>query len=298
MSVVSGKVIFCEGKTTSLDFRLLNRVIENLSSKPTIVPAGGKFTFSIFAQGYFSNTVKTQSYIVFRDRDFDVKPTANITLLPLYAMLLTHRACIENYLLDANLINDYWKARYAEKLANPTSRWDHRDSPGIREISAWIEEAAKSLQAYQSVRWALADLLDIPGVRSQLKTTWTGGSGNLPSSLDLEYCQNESVRLIHEFRNPVEQVTQERFETSLATYQQQFDQEEFWTQKHYLIWFHGKDIQKAMQRQRSQYIPLKKDFFDWVLDQPDIHQYLLRLHPDLMQLQNEIERLGVTPTDP
>ncbi|WP_243146683.1 hypothetical protein [Scytonema sp. UIC 10036] len=69
MSVVSGKVIFCEGKQTSLDFRLLNRVIENiLMDKPTIVPSGSKFTFSVFTQGYFSRDKPTnQRYIIFRD---------------------------------------------------------------------------------------------------------------------------------------------------------------------------------------------------------------------------------------
>ena len=70
MSVVRGKVIFCEGKLTSLDFRLLNRVVENLlTNKPTIVPAGGKFTLSVFVQGYFSRDSATnQQYIIFRDR--------------------------------------------------------------------------------------------------------------------------------------------------------------------------------------------------------------------------------------
>ncbi|WP_238361068.1 hypothetical protein [Iningainema tapete] len=106
MSVVSGKVIFCEGKQTSLDFRLLNRVVENLLiDKPTIVPSGSKFTFSIFTQGYFSREQATnQRYIIFRDRDFDAQPTDNIELIQLKSMFLTHRACVENYLLNADLL--------------------------------------------------------------------------------------------------------------------------------------------------------------------------------------------------
>lgn len=100
MSVVRGKVIFCEGKQTSLDFRLLNRIVENLlTNTPTIVPSGGKFTFSTFVQGYFSKDGATnQPYIIFRDRDFDANPTADISLLRLNSMFLTHRACVENYL--------------------------------------------------------------------------------------------------------------------------------------------------------------------------------------------------------
>lgn len=287
MSVVSGKIIFCEGKQTSLDFRLLNRVIENLvTNKPTIVPSGSKFTFSVFVQGYFSREgAINQQYIVFRDRDFDAKPTANIGLIPFQSMLLTHRACVENYLINADLIHNYWHSKYIEKQENPTSRWGHGDSPGIEAIATWIEEAARSLQAYQAVRWALADLLQSSASRNQLKTTWTGGSGRLPSSLTLQDCQTEAEALINQFQQAVGTVTLDRFQQSLAAYQQQFTQEEFWTQKQYLFWFHGKDIQKAMQQQKPQYISLNA-FFDWVLNQLDVNQY-----PDLIELQNRINPL-------
>ncbi|MHC5755348.1 MAG: hypothetical protein ACYTXF_32845 [Nostoc sp.] len=287
MSVVSGKIIFCEGKQTSLDFRLLNRVVENLlTNKPTIVPSGSKFTFSIFVQGYFSRDGATnQQYIIFRDRDFDAKPTANIALIPLNSMLLTHRACVENYLFDADLIHNYWQTKYIEKQDNPTSKWGHGNSPGVEAISGWIEEGARSLQYYQTVRWALADLLQSSATRHQFKTTWTGGSGKLPSSLTLQDCQTEAEALINQFQQAVATVTLDRFEQSLAVYQQQFAQEEFWTQKQYLIWFHGKDIQKAMQQQKSQYISLNA-FFDWALNQLDVNQY-----PDLIELQNRISPL-------
>ncbi|AUB43562.1 hypothetical protein COO91_09743 (plasmid) [Nostoc flagelliforme CCNUN1] len=287
MSVVSGKIIFCEGKQTSLDFRLLNRVVENLlTNKPTIVPSGSKFTFSIFVQGYFSRDGATnQQYIIFRDRDFDAKPTANIALIPLNSMLLTHRACVENYLFNADLIHNYWQTKYIEKQDNPTSKWGHGNSPGVEAISAWIEAAARSLQDYQTVRWALADLLQSSATRHQFKTTWTGGSGKLPPSLTLQDCQTEAEALINQFQQAVATVTLDRFEQSLAVYHQQFAQEEFWTQKQYLIWFHGKDIQKAMQQQKSQYISLNA-FFDWALNQLDVNQY-----PDLIELQNRISPL-------
>lgn len=53
MSVVD-KIIFCEGKQTSLDIKLIERVLaKQPGQRLTIVSAGGKFTFSVFAQGYF-----------------------------------------------------------------------------------------------------------------------------------------------------------------------------------------------------------------------------------------------------
>jgi hypothetical protein len=271
-------------------------MVEEISGdKCTIIPAGSKFTFSIFAQGYFfPNEVGNQRYIVFRDRDFDAKPTSSIQLLQLKNRLgnnsiaLTYRACVENYLLENNLIHKYWAAKYAEKMANPTSKWAHGNSPGIETISSWIETSARSLQSYQSVRWALGDLLSMSPAREQLKTTWTGGSGKLPTSLILEDCQNEALRLINQFKQAVESVTPENFDASLNVYKQCFAQEGFWAQKNYLVWFHGKDLQKEMQRQEPNYISLSS-FFDWAVTQLDITQ-----HSDLMELRTRMDQLQLS----
>ncbi|NEP09016.1 MAG: hypothetical protein F6K14_01950 [Symploca sp. SIO2C1] len=294
MTVVSGKkVVFCEGKQISLDYRLLNRVVENLGSdQPTIIPTGGKFTFSIFAEGYFfPNELEYQQYIFFRDRDFDTAPSEDTKLLPLVNArdkifaFSTHRACVENYLLDAKLIHLYWSSKYIEKQENSSSKWGHKNSPGVENIAKWIETSAEKLQNYQAVRWALADLLQMSTARAQLKTTWTGGSGKLPSSLTQEDCQSRAIELICEFRKIVEMVTEESFEKSLDKYQNQFNQAEFWTNKQYLIWFHGKDLKKMMQKQELSYISLDK-FFNWAITQLDITQ-----HSDLMELRTRIDQL-------
>lgn len=294
VSVVSGgRTIFCEGKQSSLDYKLLSQIVDGISGdKPTIIPAGSKFTFSIFAQGYFHpNEVESQRYIVFRDRDFDAKPTPSIELLQLSNRLgnrsiaLTHRSCVENYLLNTDLIHTYWAAKYTQKIEYPTTQWAHGDSPGRETIAEWIESSARNLQFYQAVRWALADLLSMSPARAQLKTTWTDGSGNLPQSLDLQSCQNQALELVDKFRQAVDSVTRENFEASLNSYQQHFIQEDFWTQKQYLIWFHGKDLIKEMQRQKPNYISLY-EFFNWAIDQLDITQ-----HPDLMELRARIEQL-------
>jgi hypothetical protein len=84
---------------------------------------------------------------------------------------LTYRACIENYLLDASLIDQYWQEKHQEKTDNPASKWGHGDSPGISVIKDWLKSSAEEIRFYQAVRWALGDLL-IEGIaRDQLKTT-------------------------------------------------------------------------------------------------------------------------------
>lgn len=290
MSVVSsGRTIFCEGKQTSLDTALLNRVVENID-RCTIIPVGSKFSFSTFAEGYFfPKQIRDQRYLVFRDRDFDVKPAPNIKLLQLrnanQSIVLTYRTCVENYLLDANLIEAYWTEKYQEKQENPSSKWGHGDSIGISAITAWIENSARDLQDYQAVRWALGDLLSTSAARKQLKTTWMGSSGILPESLELENCKNQALELINQFRQSVESITETHFQKSLDAYLQQFEQDDFWEQKQYLIWFQGKDIQKEMQRQQNQYISLSH-FFNWAINKLDIDQ-----HPDLIDLRERIRAL-------
>lgn len=242
MSVVSGGVvIFCEGKDNSLDYQLLNRVIETIpGDKCTIVPSGGKFTFSSFAEGYFRRN-PVNHYIVFRDRDFDVKPSSKIELLKLdnrlgsHSIFLTHRSCIENYLLDAKLIHDYWVEKYEEKQENPISKWGHNDSPGINDILEWIETSARNLQFYQAVRWGLGDLLRASSSRAQLKTTWTGSSGQLPKSLEFGSCKQQALKIIEGFTEAISHVTIESFEEILESYKESFRQEQFWEQQQYLI---------------------------------------------------------------
>jgi len=289
MSVVrSGKIIFCEGKPSSLDYRLLNRVVDSLpGDRCTIVPVGSKFGFSTFAEGYFSGkTAVNPKYIVFRDRDFDVQPTPNCGLLQLdnrsgnKPMALSYRTCVENYLLDADLIHTYWTEKYNEKQTT----WGHQNSPGVDRISESIETSARNLQDYQAVRWALGDLVNMSTARQQLKTTWTK-KGKLPNSLNLQDCKNQALQLVNQFRLAVGAVTWDKFEDNLVSYQQRFNQEEFWTEKQYLIWFNGKDIQKEIQRQDSKYISLNS-FFDWAIPQLDITQ-----HPDLIELRTKIEQL-------
>lgn len=313
MSVVSGgRIIFCEGTETSLDSQLINQILTGIAGeKYTIISVGGKFNVSTFVRGYFSrnrgintrnqeintrNQATNPNYLIFRDRDFDVVPTNNIQLLQIAqsrgqsSTFLTHRACIENYLLDADLIHRYWCEKYVEQLDRPkTSKWGYRNSPGLPAINQWIETSARSLQFYQAVRWALGDLCNQGAARQQLKTTWTARSGQLPDSdsLELEDCVNQALQLVNSFRQNVESITPELLETRIDFYCQLFSQEEFWSQKKYLIWFHGKDLQKQMQRQEQQYISLSSSsFIEWMLPQINLTQ-----HPDLLELRNRLEAL-------
>ena len=310
MGVVNNKVIFCEG---TLDKDLINQLLGNLSNQITIVPTGGKFNFSNFVPGYLytnrnveNNKNKhekkenTQNYIIFRDRDFDIEPTSEIKLLQIDKLrsraFLSHRTCIENYLLNPELIHEYWSTQYANNLENPISnnKWGHKDSPGVDIITKWIEDAARILQDYQAVRWALGNLCQLTASRKQLKTRWI--KGTIPNSLTLSDCEERAESLIKDFTNTVQEVTIDKFKNNLHKYLQLFDQEEFWIQKQYLIWFDGKDIQKAMDKvSKDKKLPYRSynrsyismdHFSKWAINHIDINQY-----DDLIELKNKIEQL-------
>ena len=69
----------------------------------------------------------------------------------------------------------------------------------------------------------------------------------------------------------------------MHTYQEKFQETEFWTQKKYLVWFHGKDLKKAMQKEKPNSISLDK-FCVWATAYLELNQ-----HPDLLELKARIQ---------
>ncbi|MEN8216635.1 MAG: hypothetical protein ABFS56_09710 [Pseudomonadota bacterium] len=280
MSVISRstKLLFCEGKPDSLDYAILARLVGNPN---IIIPAGGKYGLGAFIQGRLSSyQSKKPSYLAFRDRDFDAEPPSKIELIIPFStkpVFFSHRACIESYLLDASLIHAYW----IEMAQGP--KWKHGESPGIGKISAWIKGSAENIKDYQTVRWALAHLK--PGERwPQVETSWTKGSGHLPHSLNLDDCKKEAKKLIKSFTDFVKGVNEDEFEKHLNAYQKKFQETEFWEQKQYMVWFHGKDLKKAMQKKWPDSISLKT-FCSWATERLEFDN-----HHDLLELQEQIKK--------
>ena len=120
---------------------------------------------------------------------------------------------------------------------------------------------------------------------SRLKTTWTGGSGNLPPSLTIDDCLSEGIKLINQFRSSIEIVTEDVFKESIKKYSDLFSNKDFWSAKQHLIWFNGKDIQKAMQIAKPQYISLK-NFYHSAINTIDLTK-----HYDFMEFKRKVENL-------
>jgi hypothetical protein len=277
MPVVAGSsrcLLFCEGKPDSYDVAILNRLVSGPSFQ--VVPAGGKYALPAFIEGYVGGKEHQGRLVAFRDRDFDAEPTDQVTLLRLPVsrqkeIYLSHRACIENYLLDPELIHRYWD----ESSEGP--KWSHKKPPAPKSIRSWIEESARDIADYQAVRWALAKLKPgdpWPSVRS----TWMPNSGKLPDDLAFAPCLECALELVKRFRCATLPVNKRALAAHADQFRRRFQEESFWKTGAYMVWFHGKDLKKAMNKRRPGWISLDP-FCQWAAERLDWAN-----HPDLGQL--------------
>jgi hypothetical protein len=84
------------------------------------------------------------------------------------------------------------------------------------------------------------------------KTTWTSGSGNLPTNLTEEYCREKALEHMQSARLKAEAWTAENFELKLNSFIKQFD-EGFFHRLDFLIWYQGKDFQTALSRRLNNF---------------------------------------------
>ncbi|NLS93151.1 MAG: DUF4435 domain-containing protein [Planctomycetaceae bacterium] len=273
------KLLFCEGEPDSLDYRLLSRLLRGKPPTILVVPSGGKQGLRSFIRGRLAGYQSPPPYLAFRDRDFDVEPSADVLLIAPHQgkpLFHTHRAAIENYLLDADLIDNYWTT-----LAQNAPNWSHGTSPGVSDIRQWMNEAARQIASYEAIRWALSRLK--PGDRwPEISTTWTEGSGCLPSSLAENDCIARAKSLLADYQRVTSSISESHFVELYRHFSSRFAALEFIERAEYLVWFHGKDLAKAMQRLHPNSISMQH-FCSWAVEHVDWRQ-----HADLRELAERV----------
>ncbi|MFH0979976.1 MAG: hypothetical protein V2A79_00370 [Planctomycetota bacterium] len=230
------------------------------------------------SSSYLSSYEQEPHYLAFRDRDFDIEPPEARGLLrlrgakPIYC---TYLACVENYFLASELIEHYWN----ESSKGPS--WQHGTTPGLPTIEECVASAVRTIAPYQAIRWALAGLK--PGDRwPEIPSTWTKGSGNLPESCDYNSCLREARKLVESFQGDARKVSGSLLEGSASAFVQRFDSREFSAKQGYAVWFHGKDLKKAIQMTLPR--PISMDHFcNWAVERFD-----WRRHEDLVELAREL----------
>jgi hypothetical protein len=235
-------MLFCEGDNSSPDRKVLEKLFPN---PPIIVPLGGKFGSPAYIEGYLKagRVIQPKYAFLLKDRDFDypipetaqlidAKPKNGSNGRFFYA---TYRSAIENYLIDSQLVCNF----LVQKGLAITQE----------EIHSVFKEAALAIKEYSAVRHALGKLRK----PLNLKTTWVKeGSGHLPTLetlMSLELLKKEAHVLISEFEDSANSISIEDFDKILKDFKDRFDAESFWQNNEYMIWFHGKDLQKAISHQ-------------------------------------------------
>jgi hypothetical protein len=267
----SSRLVFCEG---DLDSVLLHQIIP--AGKAEIKATGGKHGMRAFIEGHlFGYGTNQPVYLGFRDRDFDVEPPDTpqlIRLLPATKPIwMSYRACVESYFIDSQLLYKYW----AESADGP--KWGHGAPPAVEIIEEHILQAARELAEYQAIRWALAKLK--PSARwPEVDTTWTEGSGDLPASLAFDACLDKARKLVDDFRFRVDEVSIAKLEQAAQHYRAQFNQDEFYARKLFVVWYHGKDLLVHLSKRLTPNFSWRH-YASWAASHIEVNDY-----PDLRQL--------------
>jgi hypothetical protein len=176
--------IYCEGKSGSHDYDILNKVIADLLSVEidpigSIRGAGAIIQYKAEKEG---SVVKPDFKLLFRDRDFD-KPVPDSPILEQDEKrkycYYSYRNTIENYLFDTSHFYSFLKENELDKKYSINNE---------EEVKKKFIEAAEKIKFYQAVRHTMGKMRT---PQTDFGTRWTEKSGKLPEHLDENYCKQK-----------------------------------------------------------------------------------------------------------
>ncbi len=273
--------LFCEDRSSeTVCFKIQDDLAAELDVQ--LIRSGGVRGMRAFKNGFLERIGKStyKGYLIFRDRDFDAEIPEQIELtntkdkngIVSKNEFMSHRVTIENYLIDANSIVQY--------LACVNQEIE------LVTIKQCLRTAAREIVSYSAVRHALG------AVRKPLsiETTWTSGSGTLPQDLTDKSCQAEAEKLMMSFQDDASSIQISELNRKYLLFKSKFD-EAFLDREEFLVWFNGKDLMTALQKQfhaidLMDFSP--KRYYEFVLKNLDYSVF-----NDLVQLKEEIRKLAI-----
>ncbi len=228
--------LYCEGKEGSHDYDILSKTIEGLGIKPIPIGSirGAGAIIEFLERGVERATFK----MLFRDRDFD-KAIPNTPILEQDPerkyCYFSYRNTIENYLFDEHtLFNFVSEKKEQEKYAIQS----------VADAKGKLIEAAENIKHYQAVRHTMGYLRT---GETNFGTKWTKNSGDLPESLDENYCKQKALEKIMQAKNLTEVWNIEDFEKVYANFLPQFNND-FMNEMQFLVYFQGKDFASSLKK--------------------------------------------------
>lgn len=236
--------VYCEGKSGSHDYDLLDKVLRGLFVK--IEPIGSKRGAAALIN-FLENEGKidrSDYYFFFRDRDLDkdlrtdyqngslsIELKKNNTR-EVGCFCFSLRTTIENYLIHPESLFEFLRQK------NIAARYGITNAEDMRQT---LTQAAQDIRYYQAARHALGAMRENPG----FETSWTGSSGKLPAALDEQSCIAESEKLLQKIATVTRQWNAENFRQRFEEFKALFD-ENFFNEMQFLVWFQGKDLAAAL----------------------------------------------------
>lgn len=284
--------IFCEGKTEegkqSLDIKILIKFIKSAYPQITIIPFGGKRSMKAFIDGYIQQkgVVSMDLCIGLRDRDFDFPIPDKSSIISVSEksekkqktekmIFATYRTCIENYLLDPNLLCQF--------VINEKVKGQQKLHASLTE--EWLKDSVRDIKYFTAARHALGKV-QIP---VKISTSWTGQSGKLPEKLDSSFCFTEAKNIIQNYLTPLNSVTIENLEKEFDTFSKKFTSPIFYNSDDYLVYANGKDIQtsfsKVFESHTGHSFPSWDKYYDFAIKETDFNKF-----EDLKQLSQIIKK--------
>ncbi len=282
-------VIYCEGTAGSHDYDILSKIIDSVEHQPRIVPLGGKKGAGGFINIHRKQAQTIDFYLFFRDYDFDFEDKRLVNEVQIASLLVvnkkendgkiagkwcvSYRTTIENYLFNPAHFFAFLEQR------NECDKYNLHSEDAVKQF---FDEVAKDLAPYQAVRHTLGKMR----ISTDFGTTFTKGSGQLPSRFDASFCKDKAIDKINTEKNKaVKNWTEEQFGIIFNEFHRVFITPEFYINMDYLIWYQGKDFakritQKLSQFQIERYYNFAKKHFDYT-------QF-----PDLVELKTLIETVA------
>jgi hypothetical protein len=250
-------IIYCEGTKRSHDYDILHKIIGDTAAV-IIQPIGGLKGANEAIQAFESAADKADVSLLFRDRDFDVPVPDKPSLTIKDNVYYSYRTTIENYLLDANCFFLFLQEHKLYKQYKMHS---------VAAVQNVFIKAAKRISYYQALRHTIAEMRP----SDDCKTTWIkGNSGSLPDTLkDAIACRQKAFDYLKATNTtPQYQTTKAAFDTVLNKFYERFEQDAFYNNSDYLIWFQGKDFAKSLslllpQCPMAHYYRFAKKYFDY-----------------------------------
>jgi hypothetical protein len=265
-------LLFCEGDGNSPDIKIMSQIKDSVASDVDvqIIPTGGKGQIGRFVDGYGRSGLNTHSgHIIFRDRDFDFEIPEKCQLIQTNnsKCFASYRTSVENYLLTPDNVCRFMNL-------------NEIDLKGHKVHDLFIG-AAKKIQYYSILRYTLVHHRQMAFSTASL----IQDNRDLPKDLGEDSCKDSATKLIESFTSGALDVNLTNFEAYYNKTKERLN-EEFFVNQEYMVWFHGKNIETALNIVFKEHgiSPLNSaKFYETALQ-----EFNFSIFPDLVELKDKI----------